>query len=98
MSLSKNDIAVTSAATYTIPDDLNDGKETYAGLEKYNYVKIDVDGAGSGVITVENGSGTDHSVDTLTDDYGVYPIGGARKIKVTASGGNITFGFKAYSE
>lgn len=95
MSLSRNDISVTSADTYTIPDDIDAG--TYeTSLEKYNYIKIDT--TGTAVITAENGSGTDHSVGSLTDDYGVYPIGGARKVKVTASGGNITFGFKAYSE
>jgi len=97
MSLTLLDRAVTSGTTFTYPDDIDDGKETYAGLPKYDYHMIDVDGTGSAVITAEQGSGTYHAVATLTDESATYLLPSCRGIKIAASGGNITFGIKSYN-
>lgn len=96
MSFTLNGQAVTSAATFTIPDDLPSNIKDYVGIEKYAYHTVDVDGAGgSAVITADQGSGVYKTVATLTADSATYLLPNTVGLKIQASGGNITFGYKA---
>ena len=100
MSLTIPATAVTSGSTLTIPDDIASSLSTFDKIEKYNYMKVSVSSASSGVgtITADNGTGTYQSVDALTDDYGVYPIGGAVGVKIAASVADITVSVKFFNE
>lgn len=87
MSITTGTQTVTSGNTFKLPDDLNN--PNYAGLEKYSHHTFAVSGAGSAVITADQGAGS-ASVDTLSSDSATYRLPNCSDITVTASGGDIT--------
>ncbi len=93
MSLTMKTKTVLDAATFTWPDD-NPSVPT-DGLEKYENHLITISGAGTGTITVDQGSGY-QPLDTLSSDFNTYLLPNAVGIKVVASVDDLVLSIKSY--